>query len=139
MTPWTAEVRFPGGTVVRASSLAARDHNAGWRDYGLYLEERWQPSWPARVLAWPDLGLPSDDKDAAEAILHAYERARAGEHVEVGCAGGIGRTGTVLACMAILAGVGAHEAVDWVRRHYHAHAVETPEQERWVREFAQGR
>lgn len=138
MTPWTAEVRFPDGTVVRASSLAARARNAAWRDHGLYLETGWQPSWPARVVAWPDFGLPVDPDDAVEAILNAYERARTGERVEVGCAGGSGRTGTVLACMAILAGVGAHEAVDWVRRHYHADAVETLEQEGWVREFARG-
>ena len=138
MTPWTAEVRFPDGTVVRASSLAAREHNAGWRDHGLYLEHRWQPSWPARVVDWPDFGLPLDHVDAVDAIVDAYERASAGERVEVGCAGGLGRTGTVLACMVTLAGVGAHAAVDWVRRHYHVDAVETPDQERWVREFTRG-
>jgi protein-tyrosine phosphatase len=138
MTPWTAEVRFPDGTVVRASSLAAREHHARWRDHGLYLEDRWQPTWPARVVAWPDFGLPLDDDDAVDAIRDAFERARAGGRVEVGCAGGLGRTGTVLACMATLAGVDAHEAVGWVRRHYHADAVETPEQERWICDFARG-
>jgi len=56
MEAWSAEVHFPDGTVVRAASLAACDHNAGWRDYGLYLDERWQPAWPAWVVAWPDFG-----------------------------------------------------------------------------------
>ena len=42
-------------------------------------------------------------------------RARRGELVEIGCLGGSGRTGTVLACMAVLAGVPPAEAVDWVR------------------------
>ena len=54
---------------------------------------------------------------------------------EVGCQGGIGRTGTVIACWAILDGVAATEAVDWVRAHYLARAVETPVQEWWVEWF----
>ena len=56
--------------------------------------------------------------------------------IEVGCAGGLGRTGTVLACMAVLAGVPAPDAVSWVRRNYRVGAVETPEQERWIDWFA---
>ncbi len=54
----------------------------------------------------------------------------------MGCIGGLGRTGTVLACMAILAGIPAGHAVDWVREHYDPAAVETPEQEQWVLWFA---
>lgn len=82
--------------------------------------------------------VPLDHDDAIKAIVGAFEHARAGGHVEVGCAGGMGRTGTVLASMAVLAGVDAQEAVGWVRRHYHADAVETAEQERWIWEFARG-
>ena len=55
---------------------------------------------------------------------------------QVGCLGGSGRTGTVLACMAVLAGVPPAEAVAWVRNAYKAEAVETAEQEEWVRWFA---
>ena len=54
----------------------------------------------------------------------------------MGCLGGSGRTGTVLACMAVLAGVPGDEAVAWVRGAYRAQAVETPEQEAWVLWFA---
>ena len=43
----------------------------------------------------------------------------------------------MLACMAVLAGVDAKEAVAWVREHYQPNAVETPNQERWVLWFAQ--
>jgi hypothetical protein len=42
----------------------------------------------------------------------------------------------VLACMAVLAGVPPEEAVAWVRHTYKAEAVETAEQEEWVRWFA---
>ena len=127
-------VVFPDGTAVRASALRARRAEAC--DFGLYLDERWAPTWPALVLEWEDFGLPRDPDAAAAAIRAAFERASAGEVVEVGCAGGLGRTGTVLACMAVLAGVPAPSAVPWVREHYDERAVETPEQEAWVLWFA---
>ncbi|WP_285502026.1 hypothetical protein [Streptomyces sp. NBRC 13847] len=57
------------------------------------------------------------------------------ERVEVACAGGRGRTGTALACLAVLDGVPAALAVQFVRRNYEAHAVETPWQKRYVRRF----
>jgi protein-tyrosine phosphatase len=54
------------------------------------------------------------------------------ERVEVGCAGGRGRTGTALACIAVLDGVPPGEAVAYVRRNYHPGAVEAPWQRRFV-------
>jgi hypothetical protein len=60
------------------------------------------------------------------------DRARVGERVEVGCLGGHGRTGTALACLAILTGCPSGEAVAWVRANYCADAVETAEQESFV-------
>jgi len=129
------EVRFPDGTLVRASALGDREANAAWRDHGLYLDARWAPTWPATVVDWPDLGLPVDDRAATAAIVDAFERARRGANVEVGCFAGRGRTGTVLACLAVLAGVGADEAVAWVR-HRLPGAVESSAQEAWVRGFA---
>jgi protein-tyrosine phosphatase len=105
----------------------------------LYLDSRWAPGWPAVVLDWEDFGLPRDSDAAAEAIVASFERARAGEVVEVGCAGGLGRTGTVLACMAVLGGVAPGRAVAWVRANYDERAVETPEQETWPLWFAERR
>jgi len=52
--------------------------------------------------------------------------------VEIACRGGRGRTGTALAALAILDGMPAREAVDWVRGTYHHRAVETPWQRRWL-------
>ena len=88
---------------MRASPLAARGAEAC--DFGLYLDARWAPTWPAALIEWEDFGLPRDPVAAAAAIRNAFARASAGEIVEVGCVGGLGRTGTVLACMAMLAGV----------------------------------
>ena len=131
-----AIVTFPDGSRVRASSLAERDPDDPERAYGLYLDAQWEPTWPAEMVAWPDFGLPDEPEVAARQIAAAFTRAQDGELVEVGCLGGSGRTGTVLACMAVLAGVPADEAVAWVRGAYRPQAVETPEQEAWVQWFA---
>ena len=130
------EITFPDGTVVRACGLARRDDNRSWRTFGLYLDTRWQPDWPAEIIDWEDFGLPRAPESAAQTIGAAFECARNGERVEVGCLGGLGRTGTVLACMATLAGVPAEDAVAWVRSRYHEGAVETAEQAAWVHWFA---
>jgi protein-tyrosine phosphatase len=57
--------------------------------------------------------------------------------VEFACGGGRGRTGTALACLAVLDGIPADQAVDFVRRNFDRHAVETPWQKRYVRRFAE--
>jgi hypothetical protein len=131
-----AIVTFPDGSRVRAVSLADRHADDRERAFGLYLDKRWGPTWPADVIVWPDVGLPAEPYVAARQITDAFLRARRGELVEVGCLGGSGRTGTVLACMAVLAGVPAQEAVPWVRGAYRREAVETAEQEAWVQWFA---
>ena len=132
------EVTFPDGTQVRASSISERDEESSGRDFGLYMDPRWSPTWPAEMIEWPDFGLPPDGARAAAQIRAAFARAKSGQVVEVGCLGGLGRTGTVLACMAVLAGVRSGDAVAWVREHYRPGAVETSEQERWVEWFADG-
>jgi hypothetical protein len=130
-----AAIRLPDGTTVRASALAERTVDDPWRTFGLYLDPRWRPTWPHRLVSWPDLGLPADAADATAAIQDAFDRALAGEGVEVGCDGGLGRTGTVVACMAVLTGLRAHEAIAWVREHHDRAAIETAAQERWVAGF----
>jgi len=129
-------VRFPDGSRVRASSIFDRRVDDPERSFGLYLDVRWEPSWPADLIEWRDFGVPEDAESAAGKIQSAFIRARRGELVEIGCLGGAGRTGTVLACMAVLAGVPPAEAVAWVRKVYRAEAVETSEQEEWVHWFA---
>ncbi|HLT84453.1 MAG TPA: protein-tyrosine phosphatase family protein, partial [Phototrophicaceae bacterium] len=85
----------------------------------------------SRWVRWPDFGLPASTEDAVAALREAHARAAA-ERVEVACAGGIGRTGTALAVLAVLGGVAPDDAVGWVRAHYHPRAVETRRQRRWV-------
>ena len=129
-------VTFPDGTEVRGASLDSRRCNDRWRQFGLYLDPAWRPTWPAVTIAWPDFGLPKSRQLAAAEICAAFAKAREGVHVEIGCVGGLGRTGTTLACMAALAGVASRHAVGWVREHYDDRLVETTAQERWVLWFA---
>ena len=74
---------------------------------------------------------------AVRAIERLYRRAHDGEHVETACKAGKGRTGTVVACLAILDGLTPSHAVSWTREHYHYRAVQTPWQRRWVLRFAE--
>ncbi|GII95020.1 hypothetical protein Ssi02_52510 [Sinosporangium siamense] len=85
-------------------------------------------------MRWPDFWLPSDRAATANTLREAWSRAE-NERVEVACGGGRGRTGTALACLAVLDGLPAKEAVPYVRAHYSRHAVETPWQRRYVTRF----
>ena len=62
------------------------------------------------------------------AIVAAIREARGIGDVAVACMGGVGRTGTVAACVLVEAGLGADDAVAEVRRVRHPTAVETPVQ-----------
>ena len=90
-----------------------------------------QTPWPRLWVRWPDFSLPLSTDDAVESLRVAHAAAL-DQRVEVGCRGGIGRTGTAVAALAVIAGLPADEAVVWARRHHHPRAVETPWQRRWV-------
>jgi hypothetical protein len=126
-------VELPDGRRVRGRGLRRGVPTGEDPELGVYLLGRPPPPtpWEQRWVRWPDFRLPPD-RDAALATLgEAHERAAAGR-VEVACGGGVGRTGTALAALAVLSGVDPADAVDWVRRTYHHRAVETPWQRRWV-------
>ena len=128
-------IALPSGRLVRGRRR--RTLPAGpLPEYGLYLAGRRPPTtrWPARWLPWRDFRLPTDLDAARNALVDAWERS-AGERVEVACAGGRGRTGTALACLAVLDGVPAGQAVNYVRQRYDKWAVETPAQRRYVSRF----
>jgi len=96
----------------------------------------------------PDFKTP-DPVEAESAVWLAIAASRVGLTPYFGCMGGLGRTGTML---GILAKVGLSTAprrilglrlpfsrggdpVDWVRKNYRVAAIETTEQEVFVREF----
>ncbi len=78
--------------------------------------------------------LPADPVEARRALTDLWQRA-AHQRVEVACSGGLGRTGTALACLASLDGVPGDQAVGYIREHYNPRAIETPWQRRFVARF----
>jgi len=129
-------VRLPSGRLVRGRPLRRRLPDGVSPEFGLYLQARRPPptGWPSRWLRWPDWWLPMDRDDARDALLELWQRA-ASERVEVACHGGRGRTGTALACLAVIDGVPADDAVAYVRRHYQPRAIETPWQQQYAERF----
>lgn len=138
MAGWRTEpgvVELPDGRRVRATGLRRPHGDVPAPDLAVYLLGR-DPhvgGWPYRWVRWRDFGVPASTEDALAALREAHRRA-AGERVEVACGGGVGRTGTALAVLAVLSGVDAGEAVAWAREHHHRRAVETHGQRRWLSE-----
>jgi protein-tyrosine phosphatase len=129
-------LRLPSGRLVRGRGLRRPLPAGPQPTFALYLLGR-QPApvcWEARWLRWPDFGLPSDPAAAAGALREAWARART-DRVEIACGGGYGRTGTALACLAVLDGLPSRQAIAYVRDHYASRAVETPWQRRFVTGF----
>ena len=108
--------------------------SAGWRlaepaspaDFTLVLGRGPAPACPYRRIRWPDFWVPTDQVDALAALAEAHRRTYVGERVAVACRGGVGRTGTALAALAMLDGLSPEDAVAWVRAGYHWRAVEDP-------------
>lgn len=137
----TGAIRLPDGCWVRGRGLGRPAPAGRVPEYGLYLgtrrlRRRHELPWPHQWIDWPDFLLPRDTGRAVGLIRELHDRAHVGELVEVACHGGVGRTGTVIACLAVLAGQAPAAAVDWTRATYHPRAVETPWQRGWVGRFA---
>ncbi|WP_229680097.1 protein-tyrosine phosphatase family protein [Saccharopolyspora thermophila] len=129
-------LKLPSGRLVRGRGLRHPLPDGPRPAFAVYLLGKEPPAvpWEARWLRWPDFWLPSDRSAAREVLREAWERAES-ERVEIACGGGRGRTGTALACLAVLDGVPNSQAVDYVRANYSKHAVETPWQRRFVARF----
>jgi hypothetical protein len=138
--PWAPTgagvLRLPSGRLVRGRSLRRPLPPGPAPTFAVYLLGRTPPAvaWESRWLRWPDLWLPGEPAHARKVLHEAWESALT-QRVEIACRGGRGRTGTALACLAIIDGVPANEAVAFVRRYYDQHAVETPWQKSYLTRF----
>lgn len=127
-------VVLPSGRRVRGRALRRSEPPEVSPHYGVYFVSH-EPTCTPWAHTWVhcrDFRCPADAQHTISALRLALDRA-GDERVEVGCGGGVGRTGLGLAILTILDGVEPAAAVDWVRSRYHPRAVETPWQRRWVR------
>lgn len=129
-------LRLPSGRLVRGRGLRRPLPPGPLPTFTVYLLGRTPPAtrWECRWLRWRDFWLPANRFLAASVLVDAWARAP-NERVEFVCGGGRGRTGTALACLAVIDGVPPRRAVTFVREHYDARAVETPWQRRYVERF----
>jgi hypothetical protein len=129
-------LRLPSGRLVRGRGLRQQLPPGPTPTFAVYLLGKTPPAvaWESRWLRWPDFWLPCDQAHARRVLHEAWESTMT-QRVEIACGGGHGRTGTALACLAVIDGVPANHAVAFVRQHYDPHAVETPWQKRYVARF----
>jgi atypical dual specificity phosphatase len=105
------------------------------------LHRRQHPSAQLSSLGLQELHLPVEDfTPPSQAQLHTgvaamREQIDAGTPVAVHCGGGLGRTGTLVACYFVSRGLSAEEAIATVRTARPG-SVETPAQEAAVQQFA---
>lgn len=129
-------LRLPSGRLIRGRGLRQPPPPEPEPTFAVHLLGKAPPAtqWESQWLRWPDFWLPLDRAQANKVLVEAWERA-SDERVEIACSGGRGRTGTALACLARIDGVPADQVVSFVRRHYDAHAIETPWQRRYATRF----
>lgn len=92
--------------------------------------------WPDVVrLDWPDMTAPTKVGIKFWQELHKLLP----QHTAVACMGGHGRTGTALAALLVADGMGGQAAIDRVRKEHCPRAIETKEQEEYIRGLAKAR
>jgi Cyclin-dependent kinase inhibitor 3 (CDKN3) len=78
-----------------------------------------------------DTRVPVDPLAVQALLDDVQERLRAAEDVAVACLGGLGRTGTVVACLLIDAGLSVEDAIALTRATRHG-TIENADQEAFV-------
>ena len=123
---------LPGVNRIRAvqRALAGRT-NPVYLEIGVSRGQAFQKISADVKIAVPDFTAPTQEQ-LHQGLLETLRLMEAAPDlpVYVGCAAGLGRTGTFIAALARLAGI--EDAVAWTRATYDRRAVETPAQEQAV-------
>ncbi len=112
-------------TVACLLEPVPRDLDAAYASAGLRLLR----------LPIPDFGVPADTTAFRAFLRGLLDCLAAGESIYLHCQGGIGRTGTALACLVVLLGESPATAIAKIRECYRPDAVETCAQRRFVEGF----
>lgn len=131
-------VTFPSGVRIRGRPIRYYKTSENLPDRILILSS-FHPRHPAETevhwIKWPDFCLPVNKLEAHHVLELTLERA-AHSRVDIACRGGVGRTGTALACIAILDGMDPASALKLIRDTYHPRAAETPWQQWYISNFS---
>ena len=131
-----------------ATELRAKPHP----DLGVYLSMSWHEAltgmmsvgipcpikwdWPFITVEWGDYSLP-DSWVLNQLLTFVVGKIKSGQRIEIGCMGGHGRTGTLLAMLQVeIGGMTAKAAIDTIRRDYCDEAIEGYAQEESIYELA---
>lgn len=131
-------ITFPSGARIRGRPIRYYKISENLPDYILILSSfhpRHPPETEVHWIKWPDFCLPVNKLEARHALQLTLKRA-AHSRVDIACRGGVGRTGTALACIAILDGMDPASALKFIRNTYHPRAAETPWQQWYISNFA---
>lgn len=144
-----ASAWFDKPQTLKSSNAAS----AAQIDIGFYLDSRWasesllvspglnppfgkRTSSPRIVLfPWEDWGVPANHQLFRRALRWLLKEASRGKKIEIGCMGGHGRTGTALACLLMVQGLGHSRAVSKVWSRYCEEAIESRNQLDFIRSF----
>ncbi len=85
--------------------------------------------------AIPDGGAPHDLSATDSILADVQARITAGQKVGLHCLAGLGRTGTIAACVLVRGGATFNEAIRIVRMARSSRAIETSLQEAFVRSY----
>ena len=127
-----------GGQILGASCTQPRgkfDIYVGL-DWGMKLREPafpWNPKPEVIEVTFPipDGGVPKDPKEFDKMVTWLAAQLALGKTIHVGCIGGHGRTGLLLAALVRVINNDT-DASAWVRKHHCPSAIETPEQMKFL-------
>ena len=92
-----------------------------------------EPDEPRTVYVdWPDFNV-IDIEALLRVIKIINDGLKAGYNIEIGCHGGHGRTGTLVASLCVMHGETAEDAIARIRLEYCDRAIETKDQEELVK------
>lgn len=83
-----------------------------------------------------DRAVPSSFKAFSDLVARLADQLTNGKNIAVHCRQGIGRAGLVAICLLILSGLEQAEAIERVGTARGCSVPETPEQRRWIADFA---
>jgi hypothetical protein len=144
-----------GKFTILASEAFSKAKRTIIPDLGVYLADVWGSQAgpvkaagvrvPTRFLRYPHVMLDWDDGKSFDlqiidwAVLLIIEQLKLGKQVEIGCIGGHGRTGTLMACiLGYVENLLAAEAIAEVRKRYCPKAVESLAQITMVGQYLGG-